>query len=164
MTTKTKGGKGSDASRGFEEIKEQIEHVFLAGLGALSNAQKAGEKTFESLVEQGEAFRDRASERTESLIDEVQDAIRDMAGKADTRATGLIDKMRGATNLETLESAFDKRVASAMERLNVPSKSDLDKVNRKLNKVVRMLEEKDKPVVSTSKPKTRKKAAKKKVA
>jgi hypothetical protein len=35
--------------------------------GALSNAQKAGAKTFDSLVKQGEAFRKKTTKRTESL-------------------------------------------------------------------------------------------------
>jgi hypothetical protein len=38
---------------------------------------------------------------------------------------------------------FDKRVADAMDRLNVPSKNDIDKINKKLNKILRAIESKD---------------------
>ncbi len=133
----TKKQKPSDRN-----IAEQLEDAFLAGLGALSNAQKAGEKTFESLVKQGEQFRKKTTKRTESLIDNVQDAIREMTDDAQSRATGLLDQVRDKSNLRKLQSAFDTRVADAMDRMNVPSKNDMDKINRKLNKIVRMLDEK----------------------
>lgn len=135
----TKKQKPSD-----KNIAEQLEDAFLAGLGALSNAQKAGEKTFESLVKQGEQFRKKTTKRTESLIDNVQDAIRDMSDDAQSRATGLLDQVRDKSNLRKLQGAFDTRVADAMDRLNVPSKNDMDKINRKLNKIVRLLDEKPK--------------------
>ena len=132
----TKKQKPSDRN-----IAEQLEDAFLAGLGALSNAQKAGEKTFDSLVKQGEQFRKKTTKRTESLIDNVQDAIREMTDDAQSRATGLLDQVRDKSNLRKLQSAFDTRVADAMDRMNVPSKNDMDKINRKLNKIVRMLDE-----------------------
>ena len=153
-------------------IAEQLEDAFLAGLGALSNAQKAGEKTFESLVKQGEQFRKKTTKRTESLIDNVQDAIREMSDDAQSRATGLLDQVRDKSNLWKLQSAFDTRVADAMDRLNVPSKNDMDKINRKLNKIVRMLDEKPKkaavkkatPAKKVARKAPAKKASKKRVS
>jgi len=126
------------------EITEQLEQAFLAGIGALSNAQKAGEKTFDSLVKQGEAFRKKTTKKTEALIDDVQEAIRDMSGDAQSKATGLLDQMRDKSNLRKLQGAFDARVADAMDRLNVPSKNDIDKINAKLNKILRAVDEKPK--------------------
>jgi len=154
------------------KVTEQLEHAFLAGLGALSNAQKAGEKTFDSLVKQGEKFRKKTTKRTESLIDDVQDAIREMSDDAQSRATGLLDQVRDKSRLKKLNRAFDSRVADAMDRLNVPSKNDIDAINRKLNKIIRLLDEQKKPAAkkkttrkaATKKTATRKKAATKAVA
>lgn len=147
------------------EIAEQLEQAFLAGIGALSNAQKAGEKTFDSLVKQGEAFRKKTTRKTESLIEDVQEAIRDMSGDAQSKATGLLDQMRDKSNLRKLQGAFDSRVADAMDRLNVPSKNDIDKINAKLNKILKAVEEKPKaPVkkaVTPAKRKTTKKVVRK---
>jgi len=122
------------------EIAEQLEHVFLAGLGALSNAQKAGAKTFDTLVKQGEEFRDETSKKTETLIDDVQNAIRDMSSDAQSKATGLLDQVRGASNIDKLHDVFDTRVQGALDRLNVPSKKDVDAINRKLNKILKELD------------------------
>ncbi len=122
------------------EIAEQLEHVFLAGLGALSNAQKAGVKTFDALVKQGENFRDETSKRTESLIDDVEDAIRGMSSDAQSKATGLLDQVRGASNLDKLHGVFDSRVEGALERLHVPSKKDIDDINKKLNRILKKID------------------------
>ena len=146
------------------EITEQLEQAFLAGIGALSNAQKAGEKTFESLVKQGEAFRKKTTKKTESLIDDVQEAIRDMSGDAQSKATGLLDQMRDKSNLRKLQGAFDSRVADAMDRLNVPSKNDIDKINTKLNKILRAVESKPKAPVKKAAAPAKRKTAKRKTA
>jgi hypothetical protein len=117
------------------EITEQLEHVFLAGLGALSNAQKAGVK--------------------------IQEAVRGMTSDAQSKATGLLDQVRGASNLDKLHDVFDSRVQGALERLNVPSKKDIDAINRKLNKILKELD--GKSPTASKKPRataTRKKAAK----
>jgi len=161
----TRNQKDSDTRVG--EVAEQLEHAFLAGLGALSDAQKKGAKRFDSLVKEGEQFRKKATSKTESLIDDVQDAIRDMTDDAQSKATGLLDQVRGKSKLDKLSSAFDARVADAMDRLNVPSKNDIDAINKKLNKIIRLLDEQGKPAAkkkATRKRTTKKPAAKKKAA
>ena len=143
------------------EIAEQLEQAFLAGIGALSNAQKAGEKTFDSLVKQGEAFRKETTRKTEALIDDVQEAIRDMSGDAQDKASGLLDQMRDRSNLRKLQNAFDSRVADAMDRLNVPSKNDIDKINAKLNKILKAVESKPKAPAKKAATSSKRKTAKK---
>ena len=157
-----------DSENRVNEITEQLEHAFMAGLGALSDAQKKGAKTFDSLVKEGEKFRKKTTSKTESLIDDVQDAIRDMADDAQSKATGLLDQVRDKSRLDKLQSAFDTRVADAMDRLNVPSKNDIDAINKKLNKIIRLLNDDAKPAAkkatnrkrTTKRPAAKKKAAK----
>lgn len=134
----------------------QLEHVFLAGLGALANTQKVGSKAFETLVQQGESFRKGATNKSEALIDDVQAAIRGMAHEAQTKATGLLDQMRETPQMERLQSIFDSRVDSALSRIGVASKHDIDELNAKLDKLLK--------VAGKSEPATKKKSAKKKVA
>lgn len=139
------------------EFTDQLEHVFLAGLGALSNAQKKGAETFDSLVKQGEKFRKETSKKTEKLIDDVQDAIRDMGDDAQEKAEGLLDEVRDRSKLGKLQSVFDKRVEDAMDRLKVPTKKDVDAINRKLNKILATLEAKDKPAPAKKRATTKRK-------
>lgn len=167
MANKKSTKKQKDKDTRVGEVADQLEHAFMAGLGALSDAQKKGAARFESLVKEGEKFRKKATSKTETLIDEVQDAIRGMADGAQSRASGLLEQVRDKSQLEKLQSAFDTRVADAMDRLNVPSKNDIDAINRKLNKIIRLLDEQGKPAANkkaTRKPATKKPAAKKKAA
>ncbi len=144
-----------------DDLAGQLEHVFLAGLGALANTQKVGSKAFETLVQQGESFRKGATNKTEALIDDVQAAIRGMAHEAQTRATGLLDQMRETPQMERLQSIFDSRVDSALGRIGVASKHDIDELNAKLDKLLKAT---GKPNPVTKKKATRKKSAKKKSA
>ncbi|MCG8370592.1 MAG: phasin family protein [Proteobacteria bacterium] len=167
MAGRKSTGKRADSDIRLSEIAEQLESAFMAGLGALSGARKKGAETFESLIEEGEKFRDKATSRSESLIDDVQGAIRDMAGDAQSKATGLLDQVRDRSNLDKLQSAFDTRVADAMDRLNVPSKNDINAINKKLNRIIRLLDEQGKPAAkkkAARRPAAKKAAAGKKAA
>jgi len=154
--------KESKAKQRVNEFTEQLDNVFLAGLGAFANAQKMGTETFESLVKDGEKFRKEASKKTEKLIDDVQDSVREMRDDAESRAEGLLDRVRDRSKLTKLQSAFDKRVADAMDRMNVPSKNDIDKINKKLNKILRAIEDQGKPAPAKKKTATRRKTSAKK--
>lgn len=147
------------------EIADQLEHAFLAGLGALSSPQEIGSKSFDALVKDGESFRKKATRKTEELIDDVQDAIREMTGDAQSKATGLLDQVRDSSKLDKLNSAFDSRVAGAMDRLGVASKRDVDALNRKIDKILKAVAGAKAPAKKTkpkaaSKRKTKKTAAK----
>lgn len=155
---KTQSKQKGKSSR-TAEIADQLEHAFLAGLGALTSPQEIGNKNFESLVKKGESFRKKATDKTEELIDDVQEAIRQMSDDAQSKATGLLDQVRDSSKLDKLNSAFDSRVAGAMDRLGVASKRDLDKLNRKLDKVLKAVEGSK----ATARRPARKKVAKKKV-
>ncbi len=163
MVKQKRQSKQNDSGKGSADISGQLEHVFLAGLGALSNTRKAGQKTFETLVKQGETFRKGATNKTEALIDDVQDAIRGMAGDAQSRATGLIDQMRETPQMDKLQSVFDARIDKALDRLGVASKQDLDKLNAKLDRVLRTVAVKKvaKQATKTTVKKAVKKPAKK---
>lgn len=167
MAAKKSTRKQKDSDTRVGEITGQLEHAFMAGLGALSDAQKQGAKTFDALVKEGEKFRKKTTSKTENLIDDVQDAIRDMADDAQSKATGLLDQVRDKSRLDKLQGAFDARVADTMDRLNVPSKNDIDALNRKLNQIIRLLKDQDKPAAkpkATRKKTTKKTATRKKAA
>lgn len=163
MTTHESKIRRKARDLGVADLAGQLEHAFLAGLGALSHPGEIGSKSFNALVKDGEKFRKKAADRTEGLIDDVQKAIRDLAGGAQSKATGLIESVRDASQIDKLNSVFDQRVAGAMDRLGVPTKKDIDKLNRKLDKVLAAIEKKP-AARKTTKKTIKKKAAKKKAA
>ena len=155
MTKRKTSSKQKSSGGRTSEVAGQLEHAFMAGLGAMANTQKAGSKAFEALVEQGKSFSKQTSTKTESLIEDVQDAIRGMADDAQSNASGLLNQMRDTPQMEKFQSVFDSRVASALDRIGVASKKDVDDLNAKLDKILKSGQKK-----RTAK-KTAKKAAKK---
>ena len=97
----------------------------------------------------------------DKLIDEAQEEIRDLSDDVQDRAEGLMDRVRGRANIGKLQSAFDKRVADTMDRMNVPSKNDIDKINKKLNKILRAIESQGKPAPTKRKTASKKTVSKK---
>jgi len=183
MAKKKEESKQKDSDGLTGDIADQLEQAFLAGLGALSNAEKMGGNAFNKLVKQGKSFRKDTSEKTEALIDDVQDSIRGMVGDAQSRASGLLRHMQETPQLEKLQNVFDARVAGALDRLGVASRQSIDDLNAKLDRVLDTIEEepprkkaaktqaakkkttrKPSKKVATKKTTTKKKAAKKKAA
>ena len=143
-----------------KDVAGQLEQAFLAGLGALAKSQEAGEEAFKNLIKQGQSFRQEATAKTESLIGDVQDAIRSMGSDAQSRATGLLEQMRETPQMEKIQDVFDARVAEALGRIGVASKQSIDDLNDKLDRVLATMEKEK----AAQKKVAKKKVAKKKVA
>lgn len=99
------------------KIKESAHRVWLAGLGALAVAEEEGGKAFEHLVEKGEGFEARGREK----FDKVKE-----------KAEGQWEKLGGR---------FDAKVAAALERLGIPSGSEMAKLRRKLDELTEKMAE-----------------------
>ena len=128
--------KKASKQKNQNDVSEQLEQAFLAGLGALANAQKAGSKAFDKLVEQGKSFSRQTTDKSEELIDDVQSAIRSMASDAQSKASGLLEQMRETPQVEKIQGVFDARVADTLNRIGVASKQDIDALNDKLDRLV----------------------------
>lgn len=138
MAKRKTQSKQKDSNSRADEIADQLEQAFLAGLGALGNAQKAGGKAFDTLVEQGKTFRKQTTHKSEALIDDVQGAIRGMASDAQSKASGLLDQMRDTPQLDKIQGVFDSRVADALGRIGVASKQDVAALNAKLDRLIKL--------------------------
>ena len=149
--------KKTTKSQTPKDVAAQLEQAFLAGLGALAKSQEAGGEAFKNLIKQGQSFRKEATSKTESLIGDVQDAIREMSSDAQSRATGLLEQMRDTPQLEKMQDVFDSRVAQALERIGVASKQSIDDLNDKLDRVLASMEKEK----QARKKVVRKKAARK---
>ncbi|HVJ37411.1 MAG TPA: phasin family protein [Stenotrophomonas sp.] len=116
----------AQAEQWSRRLGESAQHVWWAGLGALQRAQAEGSRLFDSLVQEGaEVERDgrrRAEERGESVRDEVQsrfDQVRDNA----------------AMGWGRIERAFDDRLRSALRRLDVPEREEVDALRRQISQL-----------------------------
>jgi poly(hydroxyalkanoate) granule-associated protein len=122
-----------------KEPWDSAHKIWLAGLGALSSAEQEGERLFKTLVARGEQY--------ETRVNGTVEKVRSRVGKARDRA--------GKT-LHTIESAFDDRVTSVLGRLGVPTRDEIARLTRKVERLTRVVEGKQ--------PGARKRTKKKKTA
>ena len=88
--------------------------VMLAGVGAVALAQDEAEEFLNKLVERGEI----AEKDARKLMHEVTDRRRKVA-----------------------EKEMDKRLDDLLERMNVPSKADIEALSHKITALTRKVEE-----------------------
>lgn len=108
-----------------DDIKRDSHRIWLAGLGAYTQMSKADASAFESLVEAG-----RLQEQ-QSRGASAQDP--------DSRIVDL--KQRANETIDRIERAFDLRVSSALDRLGISKKSDMQRLSEKVDHLTRLLEQ-----------------------
>lgn len=98
--------------------------VWLAGLGALAQAQAQGTKAFESLVSDGLAFQRKSQEQAQQRLQEATDRLTHLAQDFGQQASVRVDK---------LEHVFEERVAKALHRLGMPTLQDMQVLQARIH-------------------------------
>ena len=119
----TAKGMAKDAAQGVLDSSHQI---WLAGLGAFSQAKQEGTKLFETLVKQGEQLQDR----TKRVATETAAAAR---GAATAKAKEM-QQMAGGT-WDKLEQVFEDRVARALSKLGVYTQNDVQRLAARVDEL-----------------------------
>ncbi len=105
-----------------DKVRDSANQIWLAGLGAYAKAEAEGSKLFDALVQDGE----RLEVRTRSYLDRHITTARDKVDGLRARASGSWNKV---------ERAFDDRVSSALARLNIPGRGEVDEVVARLDEI-----------------------------
>ncbi|HVL00757.1 MAG TPA: phasin family protein [Dongiaceae bacterium] len=109
-----------------EEIKRNSNKIWLAGLGAYALMEEEGKELFERLVDKGQVFEKENNSRGQQLA-------------ADSKLDEL--KNRANQTMDRIERAFDLRVSSALGRLGISRKSDLDLLHDKIDRLASAIEQ-----------------------
>ncbi|MBD8496433.1 phasin family protein [Pseudomonas syringae] len=133
MAGKKKTEKQSSSWVG--EIEKYSRQIWLAGLGAYSKISNDGSKLFETLVKDGEQAEKQTQAQAEQKLEEVKDGVK--AGKS--RVGDVKDLALGKWS--ELEGAFDRRLNSAISRLGVPSRSEVESLHDKVDRLTRQIEQ-----------------------
>jgi poly(hydroxyalkanoate) granule-associated protein len=123
-----------EEDKAFSDVRLYARKVWLAGLGAYSWAGQEGAEYFKELVRVGE----QAEEKAKKVIDEKVEAANSEIDSAKNELTSV--KGRVEAQLDKIESAFDRRVASALNRIGIPSKHDVETLSAKLDELTALLE------------------------
>ena len=109
--------KPDPAASGTPDLPGLNTHqIWLAGLGAMAQAQAQGNKAFETLVSDGLAFQRKSQEEAQQRFQEATERLASLTQGLGQQASGRIDK---------LEHVFEERVARALHRLGMPTLQDI---------------------------------------
>jgi poly(hydroxyalkanoate) granule-associated protein len=128
-----------------DNVKEQAQQIWLAGLGAFSKAQQEGTKAFEKLVSDGITMQRKAQLTAEEKLAEATHKVSQVAHQFNERATGQWDK---------LETIFEDRVAKALTRLGIPSAAELHVLHARIEQLEKQVGVKAKAAVPKPAPKS----------
>jgi poly(hydroxyalkanoate) granule-associated protein len=121
-------------------MMEGLQQIWLAGVGALSRAQREGPAAFQEAVTEGLRILDRSRSGAERL---VREAIDTAQGTVQSR---LDDVMTQANQTwDGLELLFQNRVQQALTRIGVPTADEVRALTRRvaeLNDSVKALSKK----------------------
>lgn len=104
-------------------VKDSAQQIWLAGLGAFAKAQEEGNKVFEALVKEGKDIQKRTRATAEEKLGAVTGRVGNVAGNLGTVAGSL--SKQATDSWDRLETVFEERVARALNRLGVPTNSDV---------------------------------------
>lgn len=102
-------------------LLEAVRKVVLASVGAVALAQDAAEDLVNKLVERGEI----AEEDGRKLVGEMRERRKKQAGAGAGRASEVVDR----------------RVQDVMDRMNVPTKADIDALSAKITALSEKVDE-----------------------
>jgi poly(hydroxyalkanoate) granule-associated protein len=98
-----------------KEVRDSVQKVWLAGLGALATAEDEGTKLFKSLVDKGLEFENRGKERFGKVVGKMENA-RGKAGE-------MWDK---------IEDLVNDSVAKALSTVGIPSKEEINELTQRV--------------------------------
>ncbi len=109
------------SENGRAHFMELAHKVLLASIGVVAVAQEEIESFVNRLIERGEI----AEKDGRSMIKDILEKRRASAESAQKRA----------------QSGLDKRVEEILDRLNVPTKSDIDDLGKKITTLTRKVDQ-----------------------
>ena len=120
-------------------LRESVEQVWLAGLGALALTEEEGTRFFRTLVKKGEGF----ERQTSCRLEKAAEAARQQSGAAVAR----------------IESRLDDTMNGVLNRLGVPTKREINSLARRVEGLASTLDRQGARRRTTSRTTTGRKTA-----
>lgn len=136
MTFKKKSE--NQAGSWIDEIENYSRQIWLAGLGAYSKISKDGSKLFDRLVKDGEKAEKSAKQDSDQQSDGTGTTAKEQSESGKSRVDLILDKALGKWG--EFEEAFDKRFSSAISRLGVPSRAEVEALTAKVEELSQQLQ------------------------
>jgi poly(hydroxyalkanoate) granule-associated protein len=108
-------------------VKDNAQHIWLAGLGALATASEEGSKVFDELVEKGAKLEKTGRARLEKVLHKAQGRARVLRGEAE----GAVGRFR---------APIDAGVSTALNKLGVPTRKEILTLTRRVEELTRTVQ------------------------
>ena len=138
-----------------QTVLDSSHQIWLAGLGAFSQAKQEGAKLFDTLVKQGEQLQDRTKRAAAEGAAVARDAATTKAKEMQQMAGGTWDK---------LEQVFEDRVAKALSKLGVYTQNDVQQLAKRVDELAAAVNKLVKTPAGAAAAKPAKRATKRKSA
>lgn len=138
ITAKKTVSKVARETNVLTDVKGYARKIYLAGLGAYAKVGKESADYLLDLVKAGESV----EKEGKKLVTQQVDAANSQIDSVKVNVKDRVDGVKGQVEVqfEKVEQAFDRRVASGLNRLGIPSKHDVDTLSAKLDVLTAMLE------------------------
>jgi poly(hydroxyalkanoate) granule-associated protein len=110
-------------------VRENAQHIWLAGLGALATAGEEGGRLFEQLVKKGSHIEKMNKARLSQVLEKAQGRARALRGDAETA-------------VERLAAPIDRGVSTALNKLGVPTRKEIMALTRRVEELTRTVVQK----------------------
>jgi poly(hydroxyalkanoate) granule-associated protein len=110
----------------IESLRASTRRIWLAGLGALAEAEKKGDELFRSLVKQGEKYEDVLRVPVERASGALKESVKTATTKA-------------SSTFHELEEAIDRRIAVTMKRAGLASREEVESLRREVARLEKRL-------------------------
>jgi len=108
-------------------VKDNAQHIWLAGLGALATAGEEGNRVFEDLVEKGAKLEKTGRARLEKVLNKAQGRARSLRGDAE----GAIGRV---------SAPIDAGVSNALNKLGIPTRKEILALTRRVEELTRTVQ------------------------
>ncbi len=108
-------------------VKDNAQHIWLAGLGALATAGEEGNRVFEDLVEKGAKLEKTGRARLEKVLSKAQGRARTLRGEAE----GAIGRV---------SAPIDAGVSTALNKLGIPTRKEILALTRRVEELTRTVQ------------------------
>ncbi len=109
------------------QVLQGVQQVWLAGMGAISRAQKDGPTAFQDAVAEGLRLLGQSRSAAQRM---VRDAFESAQDTVQTRVGGAREQAQ--ETLDNLEALFQNRVQRAMHQLGVPTAEEIRVLTRRV--------------------------------
>ena len=120
------------------KVTEIVQKALRLGLGAAAMVQDEIVAAFEKAQNHANELVEKTQKDTTELVDKLVERGSNVEEDGRERVNGIVKDSKKQVN--KAQGTLEERIEKVMHRMNVPSKSDIEKLEAKLNKLTKKIE------------------------